>query len=128
MDTNPLFFNPMQAGMATEIPETAIPRNDYTANIQDKRTELQRQQVMNGSAWKSGGYLYNQQNPKAVPVKHRSGLFMVYVDPPSEAPKEIIKTEEAAVQTKKPVRKLSEFERKALEAAHKRSAEQEGVS
>jgi len=104
MDTNNLFFNPLHVGMPTDIPDTAITRNDYTANVQDRRTELQRKQVMNGSAWLPGGYLYNQNNPNAIAVRHGSGLFNVYVDPP----KEITKPVDAIAD--QPVAKLGKIE------------------
>ena len=57
-------------------------RETYLTGKNNKKSELQRKQVLNGSAWKSGGHLYHRVNPKAITQKHKSGLFTVYVDPP----------------------------------------------
>jgi len=50
----------------------------------DKRRAIKRKMTMNGNAWKPGGHRYNEINSDAIPVKHKSGLFDVYVDPPEK--------------------------------------------
>jgi hypothetical protein len=76
--------------MPTALPATAVPVSKWNTARQDRRAELQYNQTLNGSAWKSGGYLYNEIRKDAVAALHPSGLFNVYVDP-AEQSKESVK-------------------------------------
>ena len=98
-----LYFNPMSAGMPTEMPATAIPVTHWNTDQQDRREELQYNQTLDGSAWRPGGYLYNEINKEAVAQMHQSGLFEVFIDPP----KPVVAT--PAKPVKKPVSNSDRF-------------------
>lgn len=53
-------------------------------------TEMKKAQVLNGTAFKPGGYLYDKVNRDAVKKLHKSGLFYVFDEPPVQAVPQVI--------------------------------------
>jgi hypothetical protein len=86
---NALYFNPMLAGMPTNLPDTAVPVSRWNTEQQSLRDKLRYNQTLDGSAWRSGGYLYNEISKEVVAQLHPSGLFTVYVDAPKEPVKPV---------------------------------------
>jgi hypothetical protein len=92
-----LFFIP---GLIKAIPqgepiqkEGSDPLVRYDPNLNStERAERARKfrykQVVTQEAFKSGGWQYNTVNPKAIPVKHATGVI-IYIDPPAN--QEVVK-------------------------------------
>jgi hypothetical protein len=78
------YFNPMLSGMPTNLPDTAVPVSRWNTDQQSRRDDLKYKQTLDGSAWRSGGYLYNEITKDVVEQQHPSGLFTVYVDAPKK--------------------------------------------
>lgn len=92
--SDPLYFNrPLFTGAVEQRElegENPLVKYDPTEKSEkraERATALRRKQVMDGSAFKPGGWKYHEVNKMAVPVKHPSGLFFVYYDKASDAPK-----------------------------------------
>jgi hypothetical protein len=103
-------FGPILTGAVDPRPapkEGVDPLVKYDPNANaseraERARKLRYQQTVTGAAFKSGGWKYNEVNPKAVQVKHSSGLFWVYIDPPE--PKVEVKPEpEAPKPVEEPV-------------------------